>query len=126
MAGERYEEAIRASQVLVDMIDSSPFAHDTEFASKRKEASDRMATNRFMKDMQEKIAYLNRNFEEIFRKKFPSSANSELSEPTIQFVKVEGDNLVFKMQCKEQNRRQRFTLEMDYHYDMKTGKWVLP
>ncbi|MCB2180405.1 MAG: hypothetical protein KQH63_00080 [Desulfobulbaceae bacterium] len=126
MAGERYEEAIRASQVLVDMIDNSPFAHDTEFASKRKEASDRMATNRFMKDMQEKIAYLNRNFEEIFRKKFPSSANSELSEPTIQFVKVEGDNLVFKMQCKEQNRRQRFTLEMDYHYDMKTGKWVLP
>ncbi|TFG35830.1 MAG: hypothetical protein E4H46_04460 [Desulfobacterales bacterium] len=59
----------------------------------------------------------------IFKDFFSSAARSKLSEPQIIFIRQEGNLFIFKMQCLEENKRQKYTLEMNYQYDSKSGNW---
>ncbi|MDU9049406.1 MAG: ubiquitin-conjugating enzyme E2 [Candidatus Electrothrix sp. Rat3] len=63
-----------------------------------------------------------KNYEKIFKKKFPSSRNAPLSNPRIYFIKVQNGRLLYTIQCTEQ-KGIRLTLELTYQYDLATGEW---
>jgi ubiquitin-protein ligase/transposase len=123
LAAEKYDQAGKTLQSLVAAIDRSGLAAEREFAAARSSAVERIKTYQFQDEIQQKINYLLARYETIFKDFFPSSARSTLSEPKITYVKRQGSLLVFNMQCQEENRQQKFTLEMNYQYDTASGKW---
>ncbi|MBU0908649.1 MAG: hypothetical protein KKA54_11565 [Proteobacteria bacterium] len=123
LAEEKYSQAVKVLQASINAIDHNQLGSEKEFAAARKSAAERISKYRFLGDIQQKIAYLLSRYETIFKDFFPSAARSKLSEPQITFVRQEGTLLIFKMQCLEENRRQKFTLEMNYQYDGKSGQW---
>lgn len=72
-----------------------------------------------------RVDWLTSNYEEIFRKMYPSARSSELSKPQVTFVKEEGDKLVFTMSCVEKRQGRSFRLELNYQYDQKNDKWAI-
>jgi len=123
LAEEKYGQAAKALQSAVEAIDRSQLGSEKEFATARKSAAERISRYQLLADIQQKIAYLHSRYETIFKDFFPSAARSKLSEPQITFIRQEGSLYIFKMQCLEENRRQKFTLEMNYQYDRKSGNW---
>lgn len=123
LAEEKYSQAVKVLQASINAIDRSRLGAEKEFAAARQSALERISRYRFLGDIQQKIAYLLSRYETIFKDFFPSAARSKLSDPQITFVRQEGSLLIFKMQCLEENRRQKFTLEMNYQYDSKSGQW---
>ncbi len=75
--------------------------------------------------MDNKINWLKDNFEKIFHKAYPSSRSSKLSHPKVTFIKEEKGKQLFKMSCVERNRGSSFRLELNYQYNMNTGKWSI-
>ncbi|MCW5204341.1 hypothetical protein VU02_00160 [Desulfobulbus sp. N2] len=63
-----------------------------------------------------------KNYERIFKKNFPSSRNAPLSNPKIYFIKVQNGRLLYTIRCTEK-KGIKLTLELNYQYDMGTGKW---
>ncbi len=123
LAEEKYGQAVKALQASINAIDHNRIGAEKEFAAARKSAAERISRYQFLGDIQQKIAYLLSRYETIFKDFFPSAARSKLSDPQITFARQEGNLLIFKMQCLEENRRQKFTLEMHYQYDGKSGQW---
>ena len=123
VTGEKYDQAGKTLQALVAAVDRSGLATEKEFAAARNSAVERIRDYQFQHEIQQKIAYLLGRYEAIFKDFFPSAARSNLSEPKITYVKQQGSLLIFNMQCQEENRQQRFTLEMNYQYDTASGKW---
>lgn len=123
LAEEKYSQAAKVLKSMIGAIDRSRLGAEKEFAVARKSASERISRYQFLDGVQQKIAYLHSRYEMIFKDFFPSAARSKLSEPKITFIRQEGNLLIFKMQCLEENRRQKFTLEMNYQYDSKSGNW---
>ena len=123
VTGEKYDQAGKSLQSLVAAIDRSGLAGEKEFAAARSSAVERIRAYQFQHEIQQKINYLLGRYEAIFKDFFPSAARSTLSDPKITYVKQQGSLLIFNMQCQEENRQQRFTLEMNYQYDTASGKW---
>jgi ubiquitin-protein ligase len=123
LAEEKYSQSAKVLKSIIGAIDRNPLGAEKEFAAARKSASERISRYQYLDDIQQKIAYLHSRYEMIFKDFFSSAARSKLSEPQITFVRQEGNLLIFKMQCLEENRRQKFTLEMNYQYDNKSGNW---
>ncbi|MCI5138621.1 MAG: hypothetical protein D3922_09475 [Candidatus Electrothrix sp. AR1] len=68
------------------------------------------------------LEWWKKNYEKIFKKKFPSSRNAPLSNPRISFVKVQNGRLLYIIQCTEK-KGIKLTLGLTYQYDMETGQW---
>lgn len=60
-----------------------------------------------------------KNYQRIFKKEFPSTRISLLSKPRIYFIKVQNGRLLYTIRCSEKG----ITLELNYQYNMATGKW---
>ncbi len=123
LAEERYASANKALQKLIAGIDQSPFGADRILAAERKSAAVQLAKNNALTEIAEKKAFLEKNYEKIFRKHFSSSVGNKLSDPEVALLKDDGNILVFQMQCKEEIRNQKFTLEVIYQYDRRSGGW---
>lgn len=120
---EDYSQAVASLQQIVSLIDKSPYAGSKQFAAKRESAITRIQENKFYQIIQEKTLYLYANYQQIFKAKFASANESALSDPIVEFFKQAGNGLIFKMQCKETVRRQKYTLEMYYQYDISSKTW---
>ncbi|MBC8318860.1 MAG: hypothetical protein H8E41_13235 [Desulfobulbaceae bacterium] len=120
---EEYGRAVKSLQSIVSLINKSPFAAEKKFAAIKQSALTRLEENTFLFEIQEKIKYLYAHYQQIFKEKFDSAATSELSDPEIEFVKSSGKILIFKMQCQEKIRRQKYTLEMFSQYDTVSQSW---
>ncbi len=75
--------------------------------------------------MDKKINWLKTNFEKIFKKAYPSSRSSELSNPKVSFVKRENGREIYRISCVERNQGSSFRLELSYQYNPKNGKWSM-
>ncbi|MFZ5769910.1 MAG: hypothetical protein ACOY4W_00640 [Thermodesulfobacteriota bacterium] len=123
VAEENYSRAVKELEAMINAIDRGKLGADREFAAARQSAAERIGRYRFLNDIQQKIAFLLSRYEAIFKDFFPSAARSKLSDPQISFVRQEGRLLIFRMQCLEESRRQKFTLEMHYQYDTSAKQW---
>ncbi len=120
---EEYSQAIKSLQKIISLITKSPFSKEKKFASFKESAEHRIQENSFLQLVQEKTAYLYANYPKIFKEKFASAADSNLSDPEVAFFKSAGNILIFKMLCKEEIRRQKYNLEMYYQYDTVSQTW---
>jgi ubiquitin-protein ligase len=120
---EEYSQAVQSLRSIVSLITRSSFAKEKKFASIKESAEHRIQENSFLQLVQEKTAYLYANYQKFFKEKFASTTTSDLSDPEIEFFKSAGDVLIFKMLCKEEIRRQKYTLEMYSQYDSASQTW---
>lgn len=75
-------------------------------------------------DMLRKKEWLNRNFEQIFRKAYPQSPSSSiLSKPTMTFDRVVNGLEVYRLRCDERSQGLSATLEVKYAHNPATGQW---
>lgn len=123
VAAKQFAEAAKEYKKIVSDIDKSTFKADRHFKAIRKNAADKVIRNTFLHDIQTKTSYLIKNYEQIFKENFSSATHSTLSNLSVDFIKQEGTFLVFRMECVEQARQQRFKLQLDYQYDKKSEKW---
>lgn len=73
--------------------------------------------------MDKKIAWLKNNYEKIFKKAYPSSRSSTLSNPKVVFFKRIKGREIFIISCVEHSGGRAFRLELHYQYNPATGKW---
>lgn len=121
---EKYIEAIKLLKLEIGAIERSRVSTESEFAAAAQSAAARIKKYEFLHDIQQKIVYLKGSYETIFRQFFPSIAHSKLSDPEATFLSRDGNLLLFKLQCLEENHSQQFTLEMNYQYDIRSGRWT--
>ena len=68
-------------------------------------------------------AWLENNFETLFRARYPTFEGSELLSPKAVFLKKIGKDRVFALSCVERSQGSSSKLELLYRYDAKTGQW---
>jgi ubiquitin-protein ligase len=71
----------------------------------------------------EKIAWLEEHFEEIFRANYPTFRGSKLMQPKAVFLKRIGNKIIFTLTCLERSQGSSSKLELNYQFDSSTGKW---
>ena len=71
----------------------------------------------------EKIAWLEEHFEEIFRANYPTFKGSKLLQPKAVFMKKVGNKMIFTLTCLERSQGSSSKLELNYQFDASTGKW---
>ena len=76
--------------------------------------------------IEEKTAYLNEHYKEIFIENFVGVRVQVLDQPQIKFLENTGSALLFRMRCRELRNLKYFTLELIYQYDMDKDKWGFP
>ncbi|MCL2789772.1 MAG: hypothetical protein FWD79_03925 [Desulfobulbus sp.] len=73
----------------------------------------------------EKIAWLEGHFDEIFRANYPTFKNSKLTQPKAVFLKKISGRIIFTLSCLEQSQGSASKLELNYQFDLASGKWSL-
>jgi hypothetical protein len=68
--------------------------------------------------------WLKKNFENIFRKAYPSTRSSILSHPKITFIKIMNGRLFYKISCSERKRGSSYRLELNYQYNLSSNQWT--
>lgn len=71
----------------------------------------------------EKIAWLEEHFEEIFRANYPTFKGSKLMQPKAIFLKRIGNKNIFTLTCLERSQGSASKLELNYQFDSSNGKW---
>lgn len=72
-----------------------------------------------------RINWLKNNFKTIFNKAYPSSRSSKLTHPKVTFLKEEKGKQFFSMTCVEKSQGSSFRLQVNYQYNLATGKWSI-
>jgi len=72
-------------------------------------------------DLQDKISYLKENYQDIFKKHYPSFAGSRLQHPKVQFIKKIGRKMLFTLTCVERSQGSSSRLELKYLFDPDTN-----
>ncbi|MBM9536848.1 hypothetical protein [Desulfobulbus alkaliphilus] len=115
MHGKQAERLIRASV----------FTADEDVRHILRRIGDKIQANEKQLAFDEKIAWLEENYESIFRTHYPTFQGSRLSQPTARFLKQLDGAIVFTLSCVERSRGSSSKLELDYMFDEKTGTWSI-
>lgn len=113
--GKKAERLIRASQ----------FSGDDDVRRILRRIGDKTAANAKQLDHDEKIAWLEENYESIFRTHYPTFEGSRLSQPSARFMKQVDGITVFTLTCVERSRGSSSKLELDYMFNEETGTWSI-
>ncbi len=108
-----------------NLINSSKFVQDNDISTIAKNIRTRIREKTAALSMQARIDWLKNNFETIFHKAYPSSRSSKLSHPKVTFIKQKKGKQFFNLSCVERNRGSSFRLEVNYQYNLATGKWSI-
>ncbi|WP_457573427.1 hypothetical protein [Desulfolithobacter sp.] len=119
-AGDLDQALIHYHKIL-ETISQSPLAKEPPLSAIASSVQERIATTREQLDIQEKTGWLEEHFREIFQEHYPSSRTSQLLSPKVTFLRREGNTMVFKLACVENNQGRLFRLELDYQYNPATG-----
>ena len=123
LKNKEYEKANKKLKSIIDSIFSSEFSKEAEFIAVINDTENAIKKNETDLLLQDKITYLEENFEELFTANYTVTTPESLTERTVVFDKQEGDKLIFKLQCVEVGRGRPLRLVMKYEHDLKTGKW---
>ena len=110
-------------RAIASLIENSSFSEDDTLRKILENSRTQMAVLVYEIKINSRIDWLEQNYDEIFRKMYPSAKSSELLNPRVDFIREEGDKLVFTMSCVEKKQGRSFTLELNYQYDQKKDSW---
>jgi tetratricopeptide (TPR) repeat protein len=117
--------AINQGKQAIRLIQASRFTSDDDVELILRRIGDKIEADEKQLSLNEKIAWLEENYESIFRTHYPTFQGSRLLQPTARFLKQEDRTFVFTLTCIERSRGSSSKLELDYMFDEKTGTWSI-
>lgn len=117
--------AINHGRQTEQLIRASGFGNDDDVRSVLGKIRDKVKTHEEQLALDEKIAWLEGNYETIFRTHYPTFQGSRLTQPKAAFLKQIGSATVFTLTCVERSRGSSSKLELDYMFDGDTGTWSI-
>jgi len=121
----KLEEARKLYQDLLNRITNSTFAAEPDFATQMAELKSSISDLDQRIYLLKKEEYLRTNFQKLFTTMYSTVSAENLSNPVINYVREEGEKLIFRMQCTEVGRGRPLTLVMFYAYNKKADSWAL-
>ena len=112
-------------KTISNLIAASSFKTDNDISEIRKNVDAKIKGKSAKLSMITRENWLRNNFESIFHKAYPSSRSSKLSHPKVTFVKQKKGKQFFILSCVERNHGSSFRLEVNYQYNLATGKWSI-
>lgn len=110
-------------RTIVSLIESSSFSEDDILNNILDNSRIQISVLETEIKINRRINWLKQNYDQIFRKMYPSAKSSELLNPQVNFIREEDDKLIFTMSCVEKKQGRSFTLELNYQYDLKKNSW---
>ncbi len=117
--------ALARYRAIEKMISGSVFKKDNSLRPIEKKSRAKIRTLSSRVTMNRRTAWLKNNFEKIFKQAYPSAVSSQLSHPRVTYIKTEGKRQVFNITCSEKSQGSTFRLDLNYQYDLSTGKWSI-
>jgi|GEM_PF-2082146 len=108
---------------LIEEIEKSSFAGESEFRETRTELAATIQTLDEKILLADKVQYLKDNYHTIFIANYPNVIKENLVNPIMSLTRDTGDKMVFKMQCTESGGGRPLTLIMHYAFDKKSNQW---
>lgn len=108
---------------LIEEIEKSAFAGESEFREIRIELAATIQTLDEKIFLADKIQYLKDNYQTIFIANYPNVIKENLVNPIMSLTRDTGDKMVFKMQCTESGGGRPLTLITHYAFDKKSNQW---
>ena len=116
-------KALATRQEVQKMIRRSGYAQDPVVSEVLQQVNARITSDLEQVELNKHIAWLERNFESIFRANYPTFKGSELLAPKAAFLKKVGRDRVFTITCVERSQGSSAKLELNYRLDGETGQW---
>ncbi|MEN8258592.1 MAG: hypothetical protein ABFS09_12090 [Thermodesulfobacteriota bacterium] len=123
---KEYIKAIAALKRMVRAIDSSSLKNKAQWQLIKKQAETDLKKAKLKGIVEEKTAYLNENYKEIFIENFVGVRAKVLDQPQVKFLENTGSALLFRVRCRELRDLKYYTLELIYQYDIAKDKWGFP
>lgn len=123
LKAKNYLAAIEQLGAIREGITESPFRDQEEFRAILKELATQIQEAETADLRIEQIAYLTANYKKLFLKHYPAAARSELSLPSVIFLRNLERNLLFRLQCTETGSGRPLRLQMDYLYSPSDKSW---
>jgi ubiquitin-protein ligase len=117
--------ARRTYQQIITGIANSSFGAEKEFINITAEISTAKQSLDEKIFLMKKMAYLKDNYQTLFIANYPATIPENLTNPVISSTKETPSELVFRMQCTENDGGRPLTLVMFYAFDKTTGRWSL-
>ncbi len=120
---QNYQIAIEKLRSIKATVERSEFSGEPEFRAvlnETEQAVRQAETDRLLAD---KIAYLEKNFKELFTKHYTASPPESLIDPNVIYERRLGDRLLFRLECTEIGRGRPLKLVMKYTHNLTTGEW---
>ncbi len=117
------QQALNLYRGLVAAMDQNTDVADQEVVEVRKEIEkkiDELEENLFL---DEKIAYLLENYQQLIRKHYPNARANKMDNPKAEFLGRENGDLLFELSCLEKSRSSNFLLVVNYRYSPDTDSW---
>ena len=105
------------------LIKTSNHQGDPAVKTVLQKINEKMEKQQELLSQNEKTAWLEEHFEEIFRANYPTFKGSKLMQPKADFLKKVGNKMIFSLTCLERSQGSSSKLELSYQFDSSTGKW---
>ncbi len=122
-ANKEYDKAASALKRSIRAIDSSPLKDKAQWQLMKKQAEDDLKMASLQRIIEEKTAYLEEHYKDVFIENFVGVRIQALDQPQIKFLEATGSALVFRLRCRELRDLKYYTLELIYQYDMVKDAW---
>ncbi|MDH3349316.1 MAG: hypothetical protein OEM02_14610, partial [Desulfobulbaceae bacterium] len=110
---------------VIKMLTDNSIGNDKEFKRVIDNTRLQIDATENRKIIKEKVAWLKKNYVNIFKKHYPSANVLFLLYPEVTLIKKEHDKMVFHMSCVEKSNGRSFRLVLDYVNMLKTNDWNL-
>ncbi|MBV5318805.1 MAG: hypothetical protein JZU50_13485 [Desulfobulbaceae bacterium] len=108
---------------ILQLIRSSNYANDPAVKTVAQKINEKIDKQQELNALNERIAWLEEHYEEIFRANYPTFQGAKLLQPKAVFLKKVDNKSIFTITCLERSQGSSSKLELNYMIDLATGKW---
>jgi ubiquitin-protein ligase len=115
--------AVSHRREILTMIRRSGYAQDKAVKAVADKVNAQIGVDLAQQEVTRQIAWLEKNFEALFRTNYPTFAGSELVQPRAVLLKKIGRDRVYTLSCVERSQGSSAKLELLYRFNAETGQW---
>lgn len=115
--------AVSRRREILTMIRRSGYAQDKAVKAVADKVNAQIGVDLAQQEVNRQIAWLEKNFEALFRTNYPTFAGSELVQPRAVLLKKIGRDRVYTLSCVERSQGSSAKLELLYRFNAETNQW---
>lgn len=115
--------AVSRRREILTMIRRSGYAQDKAVKAVADKVNAQISVDLAQQEVNRQIAWLEKNFEALFRTNYPTFAGSELVQPRAVLLKKIGRDRVYTLSCVERSQGSSAKLELLYRFNAETNQW---